>query len=199
MKNKIISREVKRIDNKLIEVTIKELPLFKLFKTEASYLWEDGFFEDYLHNKNIVAYSKTYSWLNNTHFKNDSDDPNEVLNDFTKHVKQLNEDYKVFVLQEYRHGTSCFYLTDTTDRVDRWDSGIVGFIALLPTEQPRLLADMITDVYNGTVDVYEVINNETDDVEASYEYWANADSLEKYNNISYELKTKYGLDIEEAL
>lgn len=198
MNGKIINREVTRKDNKLIEVVTKEIPLFSLSKTQADYWWEDGEFEEYLLNHNIIAFSKGYKWLNNTSFKNDSCNAGEVLEDFTKHVKSVNKDYKVFVLQEYRHGGSCFYLTETTERVDLWDSCIVGFIALLPEENPRLLADMITDVYNGTVDVFEVIDNETNEIENSYEYWANADSIEKYHNIEHELKTKYGLDIEEV-
>ena len=55
---------------------------------------------------------------------------------------------------------------------------------------------MITDVYEGTVDLIEIIDNETEEQVDSYEYWLNTDSIEKYKEIQKDIKDKYGLDID---
>lgn len=182
--------------NKIIKTTVEELPLYRINKIQAFYWWEDGEFEDYLINKQIVAYSPQYKWLNNTSFTSDSTNANEVLKEFTKYISKLHKDYKVYVLQEYRHSGSCFHLTETTDKIDRWDSGIVGFMALPTNENKDTIANMITDVYEGTIDLIEIIDNETEEQVESYEYWLNTDSYKKYKEIQKDIKDKYGLDID---
>lgn len=72
--------------NKIIKTTVEELPLYRINKTQASYLWEDGEFEDYLIYKQIITYSPKYKWLNNTSFTSDSTNANEVLKEFTKYI-----------------------------------------------------------------------------------------------------------------
>ena len=182
--------------NKIIKTTVEELPLYRINKTQASYLWEDGEFEDYLIYKQIITYSPQYKWLNNTSFTSDSRNANEVLELFTKYINEKHKDYKVYVLQEYRHSGSCFHLTETTDRIDRWDSGIVGFMALPTNENKDTIANMITDVYEGTIDLIEIIDNETEEQVDSYEYWLNTDRIEKYKKIQKDIKDNYDIDMD---
>lgn len=196
---KLISSETKKVGNKIIETRVYEKPLYELRKTQADYWWDSGEFEEYLINRQIVSYSPTYKWLTSPDcsFSSDSRNANEVLELFTKYVKKTHKDYNVYVLQEYRHSGSCFHLTETTTRIDRWDSGIVGFMALPKDVDSVRLGNMITDVYEGTIDVYEVVNNETDDVEDSYEYWLNTDSIDAWNKMEKEIKDKYGIDLDD--
>lgn len=182
--------------NKIIKTTVEELPLYRINKTQASYWWESGEFEEFLHEEKIISYTPQYKWLNTTSFTSDSTNANEVLKEFTKYVSKLHKDYKVYVLQEYRHSGSCFHLTETTDRIDRWDSGIVGFMALPKNTNAGTIANMITDVYEGTIDLIEIIDNETEEIIDTYEYWLNADTYEKYNNIQKEIKDTYGIGID---
>ena len=197
MNGQIVKQERIKVGNKIVETTIKELPLYRLCKTQASYWWESGMFDEFLKNKKIVSVSAQYDWLNNTSdFECDSMDIYEVLSKFRKYIKnKYGTDYKVYVVQEYRHGGSCFYLTDTTDRVDRWDSGFVGVMAMPKDVDSSLIANMITDVYGGTVDLYEIIDNETDESVDAFEYWFNADRINKYHEIADEIKNKYGLEL----
>ena len=197
MNGQIVKQERIKVGNKIVETTIKELPLYRLCKTQASYWWESGMFDEFLKNKKIVSVSAQYDWLNNTSdFECDSRDIDEVLSKFSKYIKnKYGTDYKVYVVQEYRHSCGCFYLTDTTDRVDSWDSGFVGVMAMPKDVDSRLIANMITDVYEGTVDLYEIIDNETDEAVDEFEYWSNADSINKYHEIADEIKNKYGLEL----
>lgn len=192
MNGKTISTERKKFGNKIIETTIKEIPLYSIIKTQAEQWWNDSLFVDYLIDSKISIFSRTYPWLNNVEYANDSDDAGEVLKQF----KKLNKNKDVYVLQEYRHGNSVFYLTPNTDRIDRWDSGIVGFVALPKGINSSLLAKMITDVFEGTVDAIRVINNETNEEEAYYEYWSHADDNKRWNEIAKEIKEQYGCNLE---
>lgn len=199
MNGQIVKQERIKVGNKIVETTIKELPLYRLCKTQASHWWESGMFDEFLKNKKIVSVSAQYDWLNNTSdFECDSRDIDEVLSKFRKYIKnKYGTDYKVYVVQEYRHSGSCFYLTDTTDRVDSWDSGFVGVMAMPKDVDSNLIAHRITDVYEGTVDLYEIIDNETDEAVDEFEYWYNADSINKYHEIADEIKNKYGLELED--
>lgn len=185
-----------KVGNKIVKTTVEELPLYRVIRGQAFYWWEDGEFEDYLLSKNIISYSIQYAWLNNANFSSDSRNASEVLELFTKYINKKYKGYKVYVIQEYRHSGSCFHLTETTKKIDEWDSGIVGFMALPKTENATTIANMITDVYNGTIDLIEVVDNETEEIVDSYEYWLNTDSYKKYKEIQKDIKDKYGLDID---
>ena len=55
MNGQIVKQERIKVGNKIVETTIKELPLYRLCKTQASYWWESGMFDEFLKNKKIVA------------------------------------------------------------------------------------------------------------------------------------------------
>lgn len=69
-------------------------------------------------------------------------------------------------------------------------------MALPTNENKDTIANRITDVYEGTIDLIEIIDNETEEQVDSYEYWLNTDSYKKYKEIQKDIKDKYGLDIE---
>lgn len=198
MLEKIIKTERVRQGNKIIETTVKELPLYSVSKTQANYWWEDGEFEDYLLNLKVICYSKTYEGLNNTSFTSDSDSASDVLKEFTEYIASNFSGYNVYVLQEYKHSGSVFHLTETTDRIDRWDSSIVGFMALPKNVDSQHLANEITDVYEGTIDVFDIVNNETNDVELSYERWLYTTTLKEWQDMCKEAQENYDVDLELA-
>lgn len=196
----IISNERKLVGNKVIETVVRALPRYSLCRTNADYYWENDLFGDMVREAGLLCFSIGHKWLNNTDFTSDTHDKYEDYDLFSKYVKENYKDkeYDIYVLQEYRHSGSYFYLVKTLDNIDRWDSGVVGFIAMPKTESPSLWANRITDVYEGTVDLIEVIDNETDDVEYSFEYWSNSTELVDWNKKREHILKEYGLDIDNV-
>lgn len=183
--------ERKLVGNKVVVTYEEELPRYGIRKLPADYWWEGGEFEDYLLNLGIVSYSISYPFLNNCDYKNDSRDKYEVLEDFKKWIKKQYKDYDVYVIQEYRHSGSVFHLTSTADNIDKWDSGVVGFIGMPKKENVSHLANMITDVYNGSVDVVEVVDNLTDDVVEQYEFWSWSGDRKEEEKIRKHIKDNF--------
>ena len=195
----IVCNERKVVGNKVIETVVRALPRYRLCRTQANEYWDHGLFDDMVRKAGLLCFSIEHTWLNNMEFTSDTHDKYEDYDLFRKFVKENYKDkeYDIYVLQEYRHSGSCFYLTETLDNIDRWDSGVVGFIAMPKTESPSVWANRITDVYEGTVDVIEVIDNETDDVEYSFEYWLHSTEIAEWKNKQKYILEKYGLDIDD--
>lgn len=189
--------ERKLVNGKVVVTYEEELPRYSVRKRQADYWWDNGEFEDYLINLGVVCYSIVYKWLDNCSYENDSRDKYEVLEDFKKWVYSNHKDYDVYVLQEYRHSGSVFHLTKTADNVDRWDSGVVGFMALPKKVNASHLANEITDVYNGSVDVVEVVDNLTDDVLEQYEFWLHSGSIEEEQKIRKHIKDNFNCEVDE--
>ena len=184
----------KLVDNKIVVSLEETLPRYSIETEKADYWWDNGEFEDYLLDSKVVSYSIAYKWLNNCEYENESRNGSEVLEDFTKWVNKNYKDYSVYVLQEYRHSGSVFHLTKTTNKVDEWDSGIVGFMALPNNMDSGHLADMITDVYEGNVDIVKVVDNLTGDVLEEYEFWGRSGDYKEECKIREHIKKEFNCE-----
>lgn len=195
---KIISTERKRVGDKVIETTIKELPLYRVNKVQAEWWFESGMVYDYLVNE-IGCHFCLPKWKGSIHeieIDRDSDNP---MADFKKAIKEkyADKEFNFYFVQEYQHSGSVFHLTDTDTRVDSWDSGIVGFCALPKNELATTIANMLTDLWEGTIDAYEIWNNETDEIEETYEYWLYTNTRDEWKDMCKFAKENYGVDIEK--
>lgn len=193
--------EVKRelIDGKVVETRKTELPRYSVSVVQAEWRFEDGNVTDEL-CAGIGAHFCLSSWsggINEIEVDKDSDNPME---DFKAAIKEKypSIDFNFYFVQEYRHGGSVFHLTESSERIDAWDSGIVGFCALPKGKNPKTVANMLTDLWEGTIYQYDIYDELHQEVVDGYEYWANTNTLEEWKEFCKEAKETYGVDLEEA-
>lgn len=191
---KILSIEKERQGNKIIETTKRELPLYEVRKVQASWWWENGEGNDLLLDKGIKFCLPKWKGLHSIDVDKYSDNP---IKEFIEQIEN-KQDYNFYYIQEYNHSGSSFYLTETSNKIDQWDSSMVGFCAIPKSEKLKIsdIDNTLTDLWNGSIDAYEIWNNETDDIEEVYEVWANSTSSKDWAIMCEDAKKKYDIDLE---
>lgn len=194
--------ENKLVGNKVVRTTTETLPRYKVIKTDVDFdfLKQDsrGFFID----KDIHICLPKYNVLHEVNISRESDTP---MKDFKEYItKHYNKEYNFYWIREFNHSGSSFTLAETphikTDAFTayNWDTSNVGFVAIPKNSKitPETVGNMITDLWEGTIYEYAVVDNLTNDYVDNWEFWLNTTTQEEYKQMVKYFKDTYDIDME---
>lgn len=185
----LIEKSVKD-GNRIIRTRVESLPLYRV-KRVADECCNFIDYSDYLENCHfcLPIWSDLHDSKLNSH----------NMNEFKKSVRlYYGDDFNFYYVQLYKHSTERFVLTNTNEKVDKWDSSVVGVCAIPKHTPAEYISSVMTDIWEGTIVQYIIIDNETDEIVASYERWFETNTIKDWYIMCSEAKEKYGVELDEV-
>lgn len=193
-------------ENVVVETVIKELPRYSVNKVQADDWFEGGQIYDYLVGC-LGLHFCLPEWKGSIHEIDVSKDSDNPFEDFKKQVaEKYGDKFNYYWVHELRHSGISFTIaecphSDTGEfSIRNWDTSNVGFVAVPKDSKLELstIGNMLTDLWEGTIDLYEVYDNYHEEIVDSYEYWFNTTDRAEWNKTCKEAQETYGVDLESA-
>lgn len=208
MNNSIIDKTVENVrkDNKVIRKTVivEELPLYSCVKNYTN----ETEIEDYIFllSESVKFCLPMWDELHSIDIDRNSDTP------FSDFKKAVGEDYECYWVKCLDHSGQYFSLSQEPHRdngqftVQNWDTSNVGFCAIPKKsaskmfDTPEKIANMMTNIANGSIWCYDIIDNEKEEcIETYWRFLYESDDQRKEweRNVKH-AKDVYGIDLESV-
>lgn len=192
-----------KVGNKIIRTTVVELPLYTCRKYQA-----DDFdlsdMEESLLIDGLLFCLPRYRQLHTIDISRESDTP---FKDFQEHIKkEYGDKYKCYWIScldhsgEYYSVNENAFQHDGTFTVRNWDTSNVGFVAIPKDTKitPEYISNLLTDLANGSVYRYDIIDNENDEtVETFYEFLYSTTPEQRKQDLEHAKKV-YDIDLDKV-
>ena len=190
-----------RQGNKIIRTTVEELPLYSCRKTYADEWDIDTFTED-LTQDGLIFCLPRYKQLHTIKISTQSDKP---FTEFKEQVKQqYGDNYNCYWIHCLSHSGEYYSISEGAFQhtneftVRNWDTSNAGFVAVPKNSKISLtyISNMLTDLSNGSIYRYDIIDNETDEtVETFYEFLHATTREQRQQDIKHAKET-YNIDLD---
>ena len=198
-------KETKLLDNGFVEKHYVEvLPRYRVEKSQADYWFDGGEIYRYI-VETLGCHFCLPEWKGSIHEINVSTDSDNPMQDFRQAViAKYGDKFNYYWVHELRHSGSSFTIAECPHKdngeftIRNWDTSNVGFVAIPKDSKIEIsaLGNMLTDLWEGTIDQYCVYDNYDEECVYEYEYWSNASTMDDYKQMRKDIETKYGVDID---
>lgn len=194
-KNLVHSKNI--VGNKVIETIVRELPLYRVEKIKADWWWNDKvsmhslFCDGFVRMMDPKLLNLTTVWASS-------------MDNFKKEVsKESNKEMAFYYVVKVKAGTdTSFVLKESVDGIEKKEfMSVVGYMAFSKDKTKRELFSIelcLTDVYEHSIYSYNIYSNVSDKLIESFEKWENDTTYGKWMDIVDEVKTTYGIDLDDA-
>lgn len=187
--------------NKIIRTTVEELPLYSCRKTYADEWDIDTFTED-LTQDGLLFCLPRYKQLHTIKISTQSDKP---FTEFKEQVKQqYGDNYNCYWIHCLSHSGEYYSISEGAFQhtneftVRNWDTSNAGFVAVPKNSKISLtyISNMLTDLSNGSIYRYDIIDNETDETVETYYECLHATTREQRQQDIKHAKEIYNIDLD---
>lgn len=188
--------------NKIIRTTVEELPLYSCRKTYVDEWDIDTFTEDLI-NDGLLFCLPRYRQLHQIKISTQSDKP---FTEFQEQVKkEYGDNYNYYWIHCLSHSGEYYSISEGAFQhtneftVRNWDTSNAGFVAVPKDLKISLnyISGMLTDLSNGSIYRYDIIDNEKDETVETYYEFLHATTKEQREFDVKNAKENYNIDLDD--
>lgn len=192
-----------KVGNKIIRTTVAELPLYTCRKTQADYYDISDLAESLLTDGLLFCLPR-YKQLHQIKISTQSDKP---FTEFKEQVKkEYGDKYNCYWIHCLSHSGEYYSISEGAFQhtneftVRNWDTSNAGFVAVPKDLKISLdyISGMLTDLSNGSIYRYDIIDNENDEtVETFYEFLYATTPEQRKQDLEHAKKV-YDIDLDKV-